>query len=83
MKNIDRTKNYSLQEIEQNEFMSIKHKIFCITLNYIEPFLTLASIITGCISISAFASLFGIPVGSTSSGIGLRISAIGARSKEH
>ena len=83
LKNIDRTKNYSLQEIEQNEFVSIKHKIFCITLNYIEHFLTLASTITGCISISAFASLLGIPVESTSSAIGLKISAIGARSKEH
>ena len=38
--------------------------------------------ITGCISISAFASLLGIPVGSTSSAIGLKISAVGARSQE-
>ena len=83
MKNLDRKNNYSLQEIEQNEFMSIKHKSVWITLNYIEYFLTLASTITGCVSISAFASLLGIPAGSTSSAIGLKICTIGARSKKH
>ena len=36
----------------------------------------LASTITGCISISAFASLLGIPIGFTSSAIGLKICAI-------
>ena len=38
--------------------------------NYIEHFLILASSITGCISISAFASFIGIPIGITSSTIG-------------
>ena len=36
----------------------------------------LASTITECISISAFASLLGIPIGLTSSAIGLKICAI-------
>ena len=36
-------------------------------LNYTEHFLILASTITGCASISAFAPLLGIPVGFTSS----------------
>ena len=45
---------------------------------YVENFLILASTITGCVSISAFASLIGIPVGITSSAIGLKICAIGA-----
>ena len=40
--------------------MSKKRKIICTTLNYIEHFLILASTITGCISISAFAFLIGI-----------------------
>ena len=35
----------------------------------------LASKITGCISISAFASLIGIPIGITNSTIGLKICA--------
>ena len=43
--------------------MSKKHKMVCTTLNYIEHFLVLASTITGCISISAFASLLSIFIG--------------------
>ena len=44
----------------------------CITVNYIAHFLILASVVTGCISISAFASLLGIPIGIRSSAIRLR-----------
>ena len=36
-------------------------------------FLILVSAINGCISISAFGSLLGIPIGITSSAIGLKI----------
>ena len=53
--------------------MSKKYKKVCTTLNYIEHFLILASTITGCISITAFASLIGIPIGITSSVIGLKL----------
>ena len=42
---------------------------------YIEHFLILSSNITGCVSISDFCSLVGIPVGITSSAIGLKIFA--------
>ena len=56
--------------------MSKKHKKVCTTLNYIEHFLILTSTITGCISISTFASLVGSPIGVTSSGMGLQICAI-------
>ena len=49
LKNVDETRNYFLEEMEQNELMSRKYKKFCTTLNYIERFLILASIITGCI----------------------------------
>ena len=83
LKNIDETKNYSLEEIKKNELMSKKYKKVCTTLNYIEHFLILASTITGCVSISAFASLVGIPIGITSSTIGLNICAITARIKKH
>ena len=58
LKNVDETKNYFVEEIEQNELMSKKHKKVCATLNYIEHTLILASIVT--VSISALASLFGI-----------------------
>ena len=55
----------------------------CTTLNYIESFLILASTITGCISISTFASLLRIPMGITSSVIGLKICAIAAGTKKY
>ena len=83
LKNMNETRSYFLEEIEQNEFMSKKHKKVCTTLNYIEHLLILASTITGCISISAFASLVGIPIGITSSTIGLKICAIAARAKKY
>ena len=38
----------------------IKAQKVCATLNYIEHFLIFGSTITGCVSISAFASLVGI-----------------------
>ena len=61
--------------------MSEKHKKVCTSLNYIEHFLILGSIITGCISISAFASLVGTPIGITSPAIVLKIYAITAATK--
>ena len=82
LKNIDETRNYLIEEINRNELMSKKHKKVCTTLNYIEHFLILASTITGCISISAFVSLIGIPIGFTSSAIGLKICAITAGIKK-
>ena len=83
LKNIDDTRNYFLEEIKQNELMSRKHKKICTTLNYIKDFLILASTITGCISISVFASMLGIPIGITSSAAGLQICAIGAGIKKY
>ena len=53
LKNIDKTRNYFLEEIEQNGLMSKKHIKVCATLNYIEHFLILVSAITRRISISA------------------------------
>ena len=76
LKSLDETRNYYLGEIEQNELTSRKNKKGCSTLNYIEHFLFLASAITGSISIFVFASLLGIPIGITSSAIGLKICAI-------
>ena len=53
--------------------MSGNQKNICTILNYIEHFLILASTITGCDSISAFDYLIGIPIGITSSAIGLKV----------
>ena len=83
LKNTDETRNYLIEEINRNELMSKKHKKICTILNYIEHFLILASTITGCVSISAFASLIGIPIGITSSAIGLKICAITAGIKKY
>ena len=58
--------------------MSKKHKKVCRVLNYIDHSRILISTITGCVSISAFASLVGIPIGITSSTVGLKIYAITA-----
>ena len=63
--------------------MSKKHKKYCTTLNYIEHFLILASIITGCVSISDFASLADIPLEITSSAIELKICAITSGIKKY
>ena len=68
-KNIDETRNYFLEEIEPNELMERKHKQVCT--------------ITGCISISASVSLLGIPIGTMSSAIGLKICAIVVRFKKY
>ena len=76
LKNIGETRNYFLEEIKQNKSLSRKHKSVCTALNYIEHFLILASAITGGISISVFASSLGIPIGITTSVIGLKICAI-------
>ena len=58
--------------------MSKKHKKVCATLNYVEHLLILAFVVTGCVSVSAFASLVGIATGITSSVRGLKICAIPA-----
>ena len=51
LKDINETRNYFLEEIEQNESTveSRKHKKVCKTLNLIEHFLILAFAITRCI----------------------------------
>ena len=53
--------------------MSKKHKNVCRVLDYIDHSLIVISTITGCVSISTFASLVGIPIGITSSATGLKI----------
>ena len=46
LKNIDKTRNYFIEEIWENKLMSRKHKKVCPTLNHIEHCLYLASAIT-------------------------------------
>ena len=56
--------------------ISKKHKKVCTTLNYIKHSLVLGCTITRCVSISAFASLIGIPIGITSSVVGVKFCLI-------
>ena len=83
MKNIDETRNYFITEINQNELMSKKHKKVCEVLNDIEHLHISMSTVTGCASIFAFASLVSIPIGITSSEIGLQICVITAGSQKY
>ena len=83
MKNIDETRNYLIKEINGNELISKKHKKVCTTLNYIQHFLILASTITGCVSISDFASLASTPIGISSSAIWLKGFAVIAAIKKY
>ena len=72
LKNVDEARNFFLEELEQKELMSRKHKKVCTILNYIEHSLILVSVITGCISVSVYASLLSIPIRTTRSSIGLK-----------
>ena len=76
LKNIDEIRNYLIEEINRSELMSKSHKKFFTTLDYIEHFFIISSIITGCVSISTFATLVGILIGITSAVGRLKICAI-------
>ena len=52
-------------------------------MSYTDYLLIVTSTITGCVSISAFASLIGIAIGITSSAIGLKIRATTAVIKKY
>ena len=82
-KKMDEIRNYVIEEMNRNELMSKKHKKVCRILNYIDHLLIVFSTITGCVSIAAFASLVGIPIGITSSATGLKICVITAGIKKY
>ena len=83
LKSIDETRNYLIKGINWNELMRKKHKVVCTILNYIQHFLILVSITTGCVFVSVFASLVGIPTRITISTIGLKICTIAAWIKKY
>ena len=57
LRKIDETRNYLLQGIKHNNLISEKYKKTYNYLNYVENLALLSSTITGCVSISTFASL--------------------------
>ena len=48
------------------------------TLDYIEHLIVLTSGVIGCVNSSVFASLVGIPIGITSSAVGIKVCSIAA-----
>ena len=73
---IDNIRNYFTEEIKQNELISKKNKKICKILNYMKNLVIFASIVNGCVSISAFASLVGILVDIASSAAAIKICVI-------
>ena len=55
LKTINETRNHLIEEINPLNLMSKNCKMVCTTLNYIEHFFILGSIITECVSLSAFS----------------------------
>ena len=55
----------------------------CKYLNYVENLLILVPTLTGGVSVSTFVSLVSVPVGITSSAVGLNICAIIAGIKKY
>ena len=72
LQNIDELRNYLIEEMYRNELMTKKYKKICRVLNYIDHRLIVISTITGCVSVSTFSTLFGIPTGIARSTIGLK-----------
>ena len=62
LRKTDEIRNNLLDEMKHNGLMSEKYKKTCKYLNYVEHLLNLVSIVTGCVSISAFDSLVDIRV---------------------
>ena len=78
--------NISLDFILKNKklyfILSEKHKEVCKDSNCSEHFLVFISAISGCVLILAFASLVGVPVGITSSAVGLKTCTLTAGIKK-
>ena len=83
LRKIDETRNYLLGEIKHNDLMNEKYKKTCKYLNYVENLLNLVSANTGCVSISAYASLVDINVAVTSYSVEINFCAIIARIKKY
>ena len=83
LKNIDEIRNYLIEEINRNELQRKRHKKVCRVLNYIEHSLILIFTVPGCVSISTFTSLVGIPVEIKISAIGLNIYVISTGIKSY
>ena len=83
LKDIHESKHYFVEEMEKNKLMiKMQKKIFTI-LNCTGQFLILVYAVTGCISISTFASLLGIPMEIDRSATRLKVCSITAEVKKY
>ena len=63
--------------------MGEKHKKVCRALNHFKYLFIFISPVRGCISISPFVSFVGVPVGTGSSEVGIKICAITAVNEKY
>ena len=82
LRKINETRNCFWEEVKQNYLVSKCKKVFK-TLNYIQHSHTLVPFVTGCVSISAFASLAEIAIGIASFEVGLNICVLTAAIKKY
>ena len=82
LRTTDETINYLLHEIKKNVLMIERYQKTCKYLNYVEKLLILSLTTTAWVSISAFASLFCVPVGIANFEIGTKNFAITAGIKK-
>ena len=83
LKKIDEIRNYTLEEIKDDDLICKKYKKFCKVLNYFELFLIFICAVNGGVLIFAFSSLIGVPVGIASTTLRLTIFAITAGIKKY
>ena len=67
LEEIDKTRNFFIEEIKQNELISKKHKKIWKILNYTKHLHNLAYTVTECVLIADFASLVDIRLNIASS----------------
>ena len=67
---------------KNKDLMNEKHKKTFKYLNYVKRLFNLASKITSCVLISAFLSLFCVPVDITSSAFGIKLWIITSKTKK-
>ena len=68
---IDETRNYFLHQTKLNDLLSEKHKKVFENLNYFKHALLEICPVIGCLSISLFSSIVGIPLVNISYEVGL------------
>ena len=83
MKNIDETRHYLIEEINQNELICKKYEKLYIVSIYTEHLFIIISTITWYVTFSDFATLVGSAIRHTSSARGLKICLITAGIKKY